>query len=69
VAGGTGDARPGDKGERDRLAEDADDADEDLDADERDDLFLLLLRTGRRGGTPAAAAVVAEGCAAGCCEI
>jgi hypothetical protein len=47
----TGDARLGDRGaegdERDRLVEDADD-DEDFDADERDDLFLVR-RTGRRG--------------------
>ena len=67
AAGATGDARGGDRGaesERDRLVEDTED-DEDLDADERDDLFLLR-RPGRRGG---AAPVVAEGCAAGCCEM
>jgi len=67
AAGITGDTRGGDRGaesERDRLVEDAED-DEDLDADERDDLFLLR-NTGRRGG---AAAVVAEGWAAGCCEM
>jgi hypothetical protein len=60
AAEATGDARLGDRGaegdDRDRLVEDADD-DEDLDADERDDLFLLR-RTGRRGPS-----------AGGCCEI
>jgi hypothetical protein len=53
----TGDARLGDRGaegdERDRLVEDADD-DEDLDVDERDDLFLVR-RTGRRGSWVVAA--------------
>jgi hypothetical protein len=62
AAGATGDARLGDRGaegdERDRLVEDADE-DEDFDADERDDLFLVRL-TGRRGPS------VRGG---GCCEI
>ena len=60
AAEATGDERLGDKGaegdERDRLVDDADD-DEDLDAEERDDLFLVR-RTGRRGAS-----------AGGCCEI
>lgn len=51
VAEATGDARLGDRGaegdERDRLVEDTDD-DEDLEVDERDDLFLVP-RIGRRG--------------------
>jgi hypothetical protein len=52
AAEATGDARLGERGaegdERDRLVEDADD-DEDFDADERDDLFLVRRPTGRRG--------------------
>lgn len=63
MAGAEGDERVGESGaegdERDRLVEDAaDDDDEDLDAEERDDLFLAC-RTGGRGG--GAAPVVAEG--------
>jgi len=58
AAEATGDARLGDRDaecdERVRLVDDADD-DEDLDADERDDLFLVR-RTGRR-----CASVVAAG--------
>ncbi len=53
AAEATGDARLGDRGaegdERVRLVEDADD-DDDLDADERDDLFLVRC-TGRRGAS------------------
>jgi hypothetical protein len=53
----TGDARLGDRGaeddERDRLVEDADD-DDDLDVDERDDLFLVRC-AGRRGASVVAA--------------
>ena len=64
VAGAEGDERVGESGaegdERDRLVEDAaDDDDEDLDADERDDLFLACRTGGGRGG--GAAPVVAEG--------
>jgi hypothetical protein len=59
VAEATGDARLGDSrtegDERGRLVEDADD-DEDLDADERDDLFLVH-RTGRRAASVIATAV------------
>jgi len=53
AAEATGDARLGDRGaegdERVRFVEDVDD-DEDLDADERDDLFLVRC-TGRRGAS------------------
>jgi len=57
AAEATGDPRLVDRGaegdKRDRLLEDADD-DEDLDADERDDLFLVR-RTDRRGASVVAA--------------